>query len=46
MKMAAIAFYFMHMQLQKNKITIANDGFIMLPENTWKGAGVSIPVLV
>jgi 4-alpha-glucanotransferase len=28
----------------KNKITIANDGFIMLPENTWKGAGVSIPV--
>ncbi|MEP6683902.1 MAG: 4-alpha-glucanotransferase [Parafilimonas sp.] len=28
----------------KNKITIANDGFIVLPENTWKGAGVSIPV--
>jgi 4-alpha-glucanotransferase len=28
----------------KNKITIANDGFIVLPENTWKGAGVSVPV--
>ena len=28
----------------KNKITIANDGFIVLPENYWKGAGVSIPV--
>ncbi|HEY2726669.1 MAG TPA: 4-alpha-glucanotransferase, partial [Parafilimonas sp.] len=28
----------------KNKITIANDGFIVLPENAWKGAGVSIPV--
>jgi len=28
----------------KNKLTIANDGFIVLPENTWRGAGVSIPV--
>ena len=28
----------------KNKITIANDGFIVLPDYTWKGAGVSIPV--
>ncbi len=28
----------------KNKITIANDGFIALPDNTWRGAGVSIPV--
>ncbi|MEO8710754.1 MAG: 4-alpha-glucanotransferase [Parafilimonas sp.] len=28
----------------KNKITIANEGFIVLPESTWKGAGVSIPV--
>ncbi len=28
----------------KNKIAIINDGFIMLPDNTWKGAGVSIPV--
>ncbi|MFT4154945.1 4-alpha-glucanotransferase [Parafilimonas sp.] len=28
----------------KNKISIINDGFIVLPDNTWKGAGVSIPV--
>jgi len=28
----------------KNKITIANDGFIRLPDNAWKGAGISIPV--
>jgi 4-alpha-glucanotransferase len=28
----------------KNKITIANDGFIKLPDSSWKGAGVSIPV--
>ena len=28
----------------KNKITIANDGFIRLPDYSWKGAGVSIPV--
>lgn len=28
----------------KNKITIANDGFIALPENMWKAAGVSVPV--
>ncbi len=27
-----------------NKITIANDGFINLPSDTWKGAGVTIPV--
>lgn len=27
-----------------NKITIVNDGFIALPADTWKGAGVSIPV--
>ena len=27
-----------------NKITIANDGFISVPSNTWKGAGVAIPV--
>jgi 4-alpha-glucanotransferase len=29
---------------QKNKLTILHDGFIRLPNNTWKGAGVSIPV--
>ncbi len=28
----------------KNKITIANDGFLLIPDNTWKGAGVSLPV--
>jgi 4-alpha-glucanotransferase len=28
----------------KNKITIANDGFINLPADSWKGAGVTIPV--
>lgn len=28
----------------KNKLTIVNDGFIVLPDNTWKGAGVSVPV--
>jgi len=28
----------------KNKVTIANDGFIILPEDSWRGAGVSIPV--
>ncbi|TKK67824.1 4-alpha-glucanotransferase [Ilyomonas limi] len=27
-----------------NKKTIVNDGFIRLPANTWKGAGVAIPV--
>ncbi|QEC70310.1 4-alpha-glucanotransferase [Panacibacter ginsenosidivorans] len=28
----------------KNKKTIVNDGFAVLPANTWKGAGVAIPV--
>ncbi|CAN5577070.1 4-alpha-glucanotransferase [soil metagenome] len=28
----------------KNKKTIVNDGFTVLPANTWKGAGVAIPV--
>jgi 4-alpha-glucanotransferase len=27
-----------------NKITIANDGFINIPSDNWKGAGVAIPV--
>jgi 4-alpha-glucanotransferase len=27
-----------------NKRTIVNDGFVNLPANTWKGAGVAIPV--
>ncbi len=28
----------------KKKITILHDGFIFLPNNTWKGSGVAIPV--
>lgn len=28
----------------KKKITILHDGFIHLPNNTWRGAGVAIPV--
>ena len=28
----------------KKKITIVHDGFVHLPNNTWKGAGVAIPV--
>jgi 4-alpha-glucanotransferase len=27
-----------------NKLTVVHDGFIQLPNNTWKGAGVSVPV--
>lgn len=27
-----------------SKLTIVNDGFTILPNNTWKGAGVAIPV--
>ncbi|HYE55393.1 MAG TPA: 4-alpha-glucanotransferase [Chitinophagaceae bacterium] len=29
---------------QKKKLTILHDGFAHLPNNTWKGAGVAIPV--
>ena len=28
----------------EKKITILHDGFVRLPNNTWRGAGVSIPV--
>ncbi len=28
----------------KKKITILHDGFAQLPNNTWRGAGVSVPV--
>ena len=28
----------------KKKITVLHDGFVFLPNNTWKGAGVAIPV--
>jgi 4-alpha-glucanotransferase len=28
----------------KDKLVVVNDGFTYLPNNTWKGAGVAIPV--
>lgn len=28
----------------KNKLCVINDGFVVLPNTTWKGAGVAIPV--
>ncbi len=28
----------------KNRQTVVNDGFAVLPNNTWRGAGVAIPV--
>jgi 4-alpha-glucanotransferase len=28
----------------KKKVTILHDGFVHLPNNTWKGSGVAIPV--
>jgi len=28
----------------KKKLTVMHDGFVHLPNNTWKGAGVTIPV--
>ncbi|MBL0883412.1 MAG: 4-alpha-glucanotransferase, partial [Chitinophagaceae bacterium] len=28
----------------KDKLNIIHDGFVVLPNNTWKGAGVAIPV--
>jgi 4-alpha-glucanotransferase len=28
----------------RNKVTVLHDGFIHLPNDTWKGAGVAIPV--
>jgi 4-alpha-glucanotransferase len=32
------------MHFLKTTKTVVNDGFILLPATTWKGAGVSIPV--
>jgi 4-alpha-glucanotransferase len=34
----------LHDTLTPNKHTIVNDGFAVLPVNTWRGAGVAIPV--
>jgi 4-alpha-glucanotransferase len=31
-------------EAQDDRLTILHDGFIRLPNSTWKGAGVSIPV--
>lgn len=31
-------------KVTKDKQTIINDGFAVLPANTWKGAGIAIPV--
>lgn len=34
----------LHDPLAPNQHTMVNDGFVRLPANTWKGAGVAIPV--
>ncbi|MFI5130448.1 MAG: 4-alpha-glucanotransferase [Chitinophagales bacterium] len=33
-----------HDDAEKNKVTVLNDGFVHLPNDAWKGAGVAIPV--
>jgi len=34
----------LHGDAVENKLTIIHDGFIQLPNNTWKAAGIAIPV--
>jgi len=34
----------LYSEVAKKKITIIHDGFAHLPNNTWKGAGIAIPV--
>lgn len=34
----------LHSAASKKKLTILHDGFIHLPNDTWKGAGIAIPV--
>jgi 4-alpha-glucanotransferase len=34
----------LHDMGKPNRKTIVNDGFVVLPNNTWKGAGIAIPV--
>jgi len=34
----------LHEAVLKDKLTIVHDGFAVLPNNTWKAAGVAIPV--
>ncbi len=41
-KMAPTAYYWVKHRM--DRLTILHDGFIRLPNSTWKGAGVSIPV--
>ena len=33
-----------HGDMPLHRVTILHDGFIRLPNNTWKGAGIAIPV--
>ncbi|TMI85250.1 MAG: 4-alpha-glucanotransferase, partial [Bacteroidetes bacterium] len=33
-----------HGEAAKKRLTVVHDGFVHLPNNTWKGAGVAIPV--
>jgi len=35
---------FLYSDDSKKKVTVIHDGFIHLPNNTWKGSGVAIPV--
>jgi 4-alpha-glucanotransferase len=34
----------LHETADDDKLTVVNDGFIRLPDSTWHGAGVAIPV--
>jgi 4-alpha-glucanotransferase len=34
----------LYAEASKKRVTIIHDGFVHLPNNTWKGAGVAIPV--
>jgi 4-alpha-glucanotransferase len=34
----------LHNEPSSKKLTIIHDGFVRVPNNTWRGAGVSIPV--
>ena len=34
----------LHGPIEPNRHTLINDGFVRLPADTWKGAGVAIPV--
>lgn len=35
---------FLYSDSSKNKVAVVHDGFVHLPNTTWKGAGVAIPV--